>query len=82
MTIKNSTTLVHVEPTAIVHAIVGLKNTRVLSYHRAGPHVELLVELKEFDRSCPACGGPAYVKDRPVVRYTDLPAFGTRIVIA
>jgi transposase len=26
---------------------------------------------------CPSCGGPAQVKERPVVRYVDLPAYGT-----
>lgn len=65
-----------------MHAIVGLKNVRVLAYHRDGPRVELLIELVDVARVCRLCGGRAYVKDRPLVRYTDLPAFGTQMRIA
>lgn len=82
MTIKNTNTLVHTEPTRILHTLVGLKNTRVLEYRRIGPRVELVIELAHVERSCPSCQSPAGVKDRPIVRYIDLPAFGTNIVIA
>lgn len=82
MTIKNRTTLVHTEPTRILHTLVGLKNVRVLEYRRTAARVELLIEQTDIDQSCPSCRSPAFVKDRPIVRYIDLPAFGTNIVIA
>lgn len=82
MTIKNRTTLVHTEPTRILHVLVGLKNVRVLEYRRTAGRVELLIEHAQIDRTCPSCEGPAFVKDRPIVRYIDLPAFGTNIIIA
>ncbi len=82
MTIKNTNTLVLTEPTRILHTLVGLKNIHVLEYRRIGPRVELVIELAVVDRSCPSCGSLARVKDRPIVRYIDLPAFGTNIIIA
>jgi len=82
VTIKNRSTLVHTDPTLIRHTLVGLKNIRVLEYRRTGAKVELLIEQTHIDQSCPACQGPALVKDRPIVRYIDLPAFGTNITIA
>lgn len=82
MTIKNRTTLVHTEPTRILHTLVGLKNIRVLEYRRMAARVELLIEQTDIDQICPSCQAPAFVKDRPIVRYIDLPAFGTNITIA
>lgn len=82
VTIKNRTTLVHTEPTRILHTLIGLKNTRVLEYRRTAAKVELLIEQIHIDRSCPSCQARAFVKDRPIVRYIDLPAFGTNITIA
>lgn len=82
MTIKNTNTLVLTEPTRILHTLVGLKNIHVLEYRRIGPRVELVIELAHIDLSCPSCHCPARVKDRPIVRYIDLPAFGTNIIIA
>lgn len=82
MTIKNTNTLVLTEPTRILHTLVGLKNIRVLHYRRTGPRVELLIELAQVNLVCLSCGGPSRIKDRPIVRYTDLPAFGTNITIA
>lgn len=70
------------EPTRILHALVGLKNTRVLEYRRFGPHVELLIELVNVPMACPSCKCQARVKDRPIVRYIDLPAFGISMTIA
>jgi len=58
--------------------MVGLKDVRVLQLARYGPKVELMIEQAVSDVSCPACGGAALVKDRPVVTYTDLPAYGPR----
>jgi transposase len=65
------------DPSEIVQALVGLKGVRVVHYARRGPDVELLIEQVVTDPRCPSCGGSARVKDRPVVRYVDLPVYGT-----
>ena len=65
------------EPSEIVRALVGLKEVRVLHYARRGPEVELVIEQVVTDPRCPGCGGPARVKERPLVRYVDLPVYGT-----
>ena len=65
------------EPSEIVRALVGLKDVRVLHYVRRGPLVELVIEQVVSDPRCPGCGGPARVKERPLVRYVDLPVYGT-----
>jgi transposase len=70
-------TFVVSEPSEIVAALVGLKDVRVLHYVRRGPHVELVIEQVVTDPRCPGCGGPARVKERPLVRYVDLPVYGT-----
>ena len=82
MTIKNANTLALTEPTRILHALVELKNIRILHYQRHGPKAELCIELAHIEMRCVSCQGRAYVKDRPVVRYVDLPSFGTNIIIA
>jgi len=64
------------EPSEIVRALVGLKDVRVLYYARRGPEVELVIEQVVSDPRCAGCGGPARVKERPLVRYVDLPVFG------
>lgn len=79
---KIGDTFVMSDPTQIVKALVGLKNIQVLAYRRSGPDVELLVEQVEVVRFCPRCGAAAQVKDRPVVRYVDLPVFGTPMTLA
>lgn len=70
-------TFVVSEPSEIVQALVGLKDVRVLHYVRRGPQVELVIEQVISDPRCPGCGGPARVKERPLVRYVDLPVYGT-----
>ena len=70
-------TFVVSEPSEIVAALVGLKDVRVLHYVRSGPDVELVIEQVVTDPRCPGCGGPAWVKERPLVRYVDLPVYGT-----
>lgn len=69
-------TFVVSEPSEIVAALVGLKDVRVLYYERWGPRVELVIEQVVSDPRCPGCGGPARVKERPLVRYVDLPVYG------
>jgi transposase len=70
-------TFVVSEPSEIVLALVGLKDVRVLYYERRGPEVELVIEQVVSDPRCPGCGGQAWVKERPLVRYVDLPVYGT-----
>jgi transposase len=70
-------TFVVSEPSEIVQALVGLKDVRVLHYVRRGPDVELVIEQVVADPRCPGCGGRARVKERPLVRYVDLPVYGT-----
>jgi transposase len=65
------------ESSEIVQALVGLKDVRVLHYARRGPEVELVIEQVVADPRCPGCGGPARVKERPLVHYVDLPVYGT-----
>ena len=65
------------EPSEIVRALVGLKDVRVLYYQRCGRQVELVIEQVVTDPRCPGCGGAARVKERPLVRYVDLPVYGT-----
>jgi transposase len=71
-----------VHPSEIVAAPVGLKDVRVLAYERWGPRVELMVEQVVDQIRCPACGGRAQVKERPVVHYVDLPVYGTAMSLA
>lgn len=82
VTNKSRDTFVLHEPSRIVEALVGLKNVQVLAYRRTGPDVELLIEQVEVVPFCPSCGARAQVKDRPVVRYVDLPVFGTPMILA
>ena len=53
-----------------------MKDVRVLYYERRGPEVELVIEQVVTDPRCPGCDGAARVKDRPLVRYVDLPVYG------
>lgn len=61
---------------------MGLKNVRVLAFRRTGPDVELVIEQAEVVPFCGSCGARAQIKDRPVVRYVDLPVFGTPMMLA
>jgi transposase len=75
-------TFVLVHPSEILAALVGLKDVRVVAYERRGPDVELMVEQVLGAVLCPSCGGPAQVKERPVVHYVDLPVYGTPMSLA
>ena len=75
-------TFVVTDPIEIIRALVGLKDVRVLAYSRRGPDVELMIEQVLDVVRCPACGTTARVKDRPVVRYVDLPVYGTPMSLA
>jgi transposase len=61
---------------------VGLKDVRVLHYARTGSDVELMIEQVLDEVRCPTCSRRAQVKERPVVRYVDLPVYGTPMSLA
>ena len=71
---------VYTDPSEIVSHLVGLKDVRVLSYAR-GPAGEITIEQEVRDPSCRVCGGRAWVKERPVVSYFDLPFGGVPITL-
>jgi transposase len=79
---KLRSTFVLVNPTEILHALVGLKDVRVLAYERRGPHVALMIEQIPGDVYCPTCRHRAHVKERPIVHYVDLPAYGRAMSLA
>ncbi len=79
---RTGSTYVVTDPSEIVEALVGLKDVRVLHYERRGPDVELMVEQTPGVVRCASCGGPAQVKERPVVHYVDLPVYGTPMSLA
>jgi transposase len=72
---------VYVDPIEIVSHLVGLKDVRVLSYARRGPAGEITIEQASPELVCATCGGRAWVKDRPVVSYVDLPFGGVPITL-
>jgi transposase len=82
VSLKTRSTFVLFEPSEILDALVGLKGVRVLRYERSGPEVELLVEQVLDEVRCPICNHVAQVKERPVVRYVDLPVYGTAMRLA
>jgi transposase len=67
---------VYTDPTEIVSHLVGLKDVHVLSYARRGPAGEITIEQVVPKLTCPRCRRRAWVKDRPVVSYVDLPFGG------
>ena len=71
---RNTFALTH--PTDILGALVGLKDVAVLSYIRRGPVVELVIEQSPVNLDCPSCHKRAHIKERPLVRYVDLPVYG------
>jgi transposase len=79
---KARSTFVVDDPTEILRALVALKDIRVLRYVRHGPDVGLMIEQIPGVVRCPTCGGPAQVKERPVVHYVDLPVYGTPMSLA
>lgn len=82
MSQQSRSTFVLREANEILQALVGLKDVRVLQYERRGPDVELMIEQVVEEVRCARCGGRAQVKERPVVRYVDLPVYGTPMRLA
>ena len=79
---KSKHTFAVSDSTEIVKALVGLKDVRVLKYVRNGPDAELVIEQIIDEVYCPECGQLARVKQRPVVRYIDMPVYGTPMRLA
>ena len=79
---QDRSTYVVTDPIEIVRSLVGLKDVRVIQLARLGPLVELMIEQVVGDILCPACRGPARVKERPVAVYTDLPVYGVPMRLA
>ena len=77
MSQQSRSTYVITDPTQILAALVGLKDVEVLHLERRGPDVELAIEQVIGEIRCPACREVAQVKDRPRVRYIDLPVYGS-----
>lgn len=77
MSQQAKSTFVLSDASEILGALVGLKDVRVLHYERRGREVELVIEQVVGGVRCAVCDGPAQVKERPVVRYVDLPVYGT-----
>jgi transposase len=82
VSLKTRSTFVLVDPSEILAALVGLKDVRVLLYQRVGPDVELMIEQELDEVRCPSCSWRAQVKERPVVRYVDLPVYGSPMRLA
>ena len=76
MSQQTRSTYVLSDPSQILAALVALKDVRVLHLARYGRSVELRIEQVVEAVPCPRCGGPAKVKERPVVTYVDLPVYG------
>ena len=65
------------DPTRMCQILVGLPDMAILGVDDE-PDAVLVVHVESRDpaRDCPRCGRAGWVKDRPVVMLTDLPAFG------
>ena len=73
------------DPTRMCQILVDLPEVDVLGVEPAVSGSPLVVHVScqaDWQRDCPACGTRGWVKQRPVVRLTDLPVFGTPTVLA
>jgi transposase len=61
--------------------LIGLPNVRVLSVERINDVLEIHLETADPARFCLSCGMAGVVKDRPKVRYADLPFGGQQAVL-
>lgn len=82
MTKQTKSTFVLTDPSEILQALVGLKDVRVVHYKRDIREVELMIEQVIGEVRCPRCGTRAQVKERRLVKYVDLPVFGTPMRLA
>ena len=66
----------------MLELLIGLPNVRVLLVSRdVGGVLVIEIETAEPVRFCGVCGMAGVVKDRPKLRYADLPAFGQQAVL-
>ncbi len=62
-----------------ISRLIGLDDFEVRAISRVGEKLDLEVELLARAAACPRCGrGSLNIKDRPVVRFRDLPIGGRR----
>ena len=66
---------------SMLELLIGLPNVRVLRVERIGEVLEVHLETAAPARFCGSCGMAGVVKDRPKVRYADLPVFGQQAVL-
>ncbi|MDY5155674.1 ISL3 family transposase, partial [Actinotignum urinale] len=79
---KRKTTFTTSDSTEILACLVSLKDVRLIGYRRDGPRQELWIEqVVKTPVRCSACSSKAVVKDRPCVRYIDLPVYGRPIYL-
>ena len=64
------------DPNEVLTSLFALKDVRILFVQRVEALVEIWIERILQSPRCPRCHAPAWVKDRPVVSYVDLPCFG------
>lgn len=73
------------DPTRICQLLVGLPEVRVLGVEAPDDGTPLVVHVScpdGWQQQCPRCAARGWVKQRTVVRLTDLPAFGRPTVLA
>lgn len=71
------------DPTRICQILVGLPEVSILGVEDVpGTPLVVHIEAQEQPPDCPRCGRFGWVKDRPVVVLTDLPAFGRPVRLA
>jgi transposase len=66
---------------SMLELLIGLPNVRVLRVEKIGGVLEIHIETAVPVRFCASCGMAGIVKDRPKIRYADLPAFGQQAVL-
>ena len=66
---------------SMLELLIGLPNVRVLRVEKHDGVLEIHLETAIPLAFCGSCGMAGVVKDRPKVRYADLPAFGQQAVL-
>jgi transposase len=66
---------------SMLELLIGLPNIRVLRVEKHDGVLEIHLETAVPLAFCGSCGMAGVVKDRPKVRYADLPAFGQQAVL-
>ena len=66
---------------SMLELMIGLPNVRLLRVERIDAVLEIHLQTADPARFCLSCGMAGVVKDRPKVRYADLPVFGQQAVL-